>query len=433
MDKNEKIDCEEDFVMIQKKNHNCFCSQFNKYSKTFGLCLEWKRKCNFCKYKNNKKNLIESLSFKNYYQYKQLFSLDELLLSKNTIKKIYTNDGKNIDINVLNIFFNKYNDLGFNQNIIYNLKTPLNEMTRNILKISIFNLRINYYNKSLYKENIEYILNIIDEEIQKDVIVINILIDCCIKLQLYENLSDLIEYTKLITIYDIYELRYIPTKILQKIMPKIINIFEIMSLEGKRYYYHQYNQKIDLYIDIKYLKESLEKIDFNDLQIWNNDIRVVYYDFKNGKPKDGIDASGLTKDFYSEFHEYLKTQLIVNDNYYVIPKFPEKLNLWKLYGILLARSIINQNISPQINIHPIISYFLISEFDNYKLKDLFEKLDIFNIEYIHNLRKIMKMNNSSFSDFLQLMDENKCNKKDYVKSQLLDKYFSNNFLFYSRI
>lgn len=416
-----------DFLVPNHADHFCFCPQFQKYLKTFGGCMEWKKKCGFCKYTKNKKFIIESVPLHFYFQYKQFFTLDELLSSKKTIKKLFEKDGKNIPFADLILFFQHYQDLGFHQEILFLISTPIHSDTRILLKYLILNLRI--HQTTILPKIIHFILNLLDDECKKDQDMMNILCSFCLQLQFYDHVLDLIQNMDSFTIHNFYDLQYLPQSVLHQMIPKISNIFEILALERRKNEY--VSKTVPLYIDLHHMIESIHHVDPNDLQVWNNKISVIYYDFLSQKIKDGIDASGLTKDFYSHFHTFLKSQMVEKDGYLIIPRNCNHADrFWTCMGILFARSILNQNISPQFPMHPILIYFLSSFHEEFRWKHFFEILSPFEIEFLKNTQKIVKMSMQEYTEFLSLMDEEPISKKMYLQKIMKEHYFYPNTFYF---
>lgn len=432
----ELIDCDEDFVLTRISGPKaCLCCESNKRVQTFRLCLEWKERCNFCKFRRTPdklRALIESCKFTLYMHFRNIFTLDELLLSEKILKKMFLNDCQNIPLEDLAKIVCVYNRLGFSDAGLTNLSAPLNQDGKIVLKNMVMNLRLFSWrhNRSKLLTVVQKMCSLVSEEILEDDFPTTILIEYCLQVQLYDAVERLLRIAKPFHLYDSYYLTYgtVPHGVLDSLLPKLTNFFEIVSHERRSYYNHCYRQEFALRVDttrlLPSLVDTLTSDTLSNLTKWYYETYIVYFDSASGATRDGIDANGLTKDFYSKFYADVGNLLLPFDGYLSVPSTPVNEHKWLIIGILMARGIINHALSPHLKLHPYLCYQILAYRGDGTLKEIFEALRVYNIEFFINLQKVMKMNQSEFSSFLVSMEEPPTSKKNYVFN-VLEQTFTN--------
>ena len=198
-------------------------------------------------------------------------------------------------------------------------------------------------------------------------------------------------------------------------------------------------KSINLTIDNKDILGTLEKLNENEnFNLSENILSLRPIDIKYTTEEGyvGIDATGLSKDFFTNIGDKMKNHMKL-DEQYLIPN-NEELNpvKWQLLGGLIARSIFSLNVSPKLNLSPVLCYFLLK--GNYKIKvnDLLDTLLYFDIDFLDNIRKVQKMTQNEYIEFLELQgEENFINKDKYIFNAIRSKYvndatmnFMNGFL-----
>lgn len=207
-----------------------------------------------------------------------------------------------------------------------------------------------------------------------------------------------------------------------KMLGKLDSIIEYVSSVSISSYLMK-NRQFELVIEPSNLFDSC---DFSDTEKMNalfsnlsekSSTKVVY------KNKIGIDASGLTKDVYG----MITTELINNFeeiDSYMLPKRDSTLGSmqWKFLGIMFGRSIFRECISPCINLHPILCYFLQNDTTKLKMRHFFAELEPYYIDYLASMKIILDMNDDEYADFLDLQEEKTLAKTKYVGKYIYDKY-----------
>jgi hypothetical protein len=425
----EDVDCDEDFsINPTSVTKDCMCSMSSRMVKSQSLCLEWKKCCNFCKLRaRNLKQIIEMCDF-NYLQYISIFTLDELLVSKTVIQKLLLKD-ETIPIRELVYIHSKLPDTIINLACLKKVKNPLNQDSRNLLKLAIIHFkRLSYTQRCKNKLILEEIFEKLDEAILDDNMVVGSLLESCLELQLYPLARKVLPH---VTSFHMYTFSYLrdasfPFEFFLELLPKITNVFEVISYESRIYYNRSIGKEIDVKIDVSRLETSLQEIPTSDLVKWYNRTYIMYYDSVTGKNFDGIDATGLTKDFYTIISSEIRKHLVLDDSGFLLIPSEPRSEKWLMLGVLLARSIINHNLAPELNLHPLYSYYVMSYKDDFTLKSLIEFCKPFDTEFFENVQKVLRMQPAEYTSFLELMEESTTPKKVYVREQIEQRFMNDN-------
>jgi hypothetical protein len=165
-------------------------------------------------------------------------------------------------------------------------------------------------------------------------------------------------------------------------------------------------------------------VELNDINVYNDlcethDIFVIYLG------EIGYDASGLKKDFFSNCSIEFSKLLEECDGYLTIPNniviTPDQI---KYISLMLARSIFDENISPQIKLHPLLTYLLIYGGNNINFDKLHEYMSYFDIDFFNNIFKLLTLSDKDYEMFMDLQDDdiNVLNRKKYILKTISDKY-----------
>ena len=128
----------------------------------------------------------------------------------------------------------------------------------------------------------------------------------------------------------------------------------------------------------------------------------IIYDNENGQL--GIDAGGLTRDFYSQYFLQFKPHMAEKDDYMTFDrdlKGVNSLQRMRFAGVITAYSILVENISPNIRFHPILSYFIING-STIDIDDVLEFLVKYDIEYIKNIKKVGELTKEEYVIYLDM-------------------------------
>ena len=153
----------------------------------------------------------------------------------------------------------------------------------------------------------------------------------------------------------------------------------------------------------------------------------VIYENENGQL--GIDAGGLTRDFFSQYFLQLKGAMIPADDIYMTfgQELREANSLARIRfaGVLTAYSILQENISPNLRFHPIISYFIVNG-STIRIDDLLDFLAKYDIEYIRNVRKILDYSPEEFREYMDIQGEDDAaiTPKEYLNTLIHERYIT---------
>lgn len=159
----------------------------------------------------------------------------------------------------------------------------------------------------------------------------------------------------------------------------------------------------------------------------------IIYDNENGQI--GIDAGGLTRDFYSQYFLQLRGHMVEKDGYMTFAADLNGINSLqraRFAGVITAYAIFKENISPNIRFHPIISYFIVNG-STVEIRDILHFLEKYDIEYVRNMRKILDLDNDEYAAYLDMQGEDVIYpKKEYLKNLLYDRYITPSFIAFIR-
>ena len=157
--------------------------------------------------------------------------------------------------------------------------------------------------------------------------------------------------------------------------------------------------------------------------------RKPYFVYENENGKLGIDAGGLTRDFFSQYFLQLKDVMIPADDIYMTfgreLREVNSLARIRFAGVITAYSILKENISPNLRFHPIISYFIVNG-STIRIDDLLDVLEKYDIEYIRNVRKILDYSPQEFREYMDMMGEDaaEITPKEYLNNLIQERYIT---------
>jgi hypothetical protein len=215
----------------------------------------------------------------------------------------------------------------------------------------------------------------------------------------------------------------LPEDLFESLCMKLDNIIEYISFIS----YPESYSKIHLVIDPKNIAKSLN-LDkpSEELEIFLDDIssrKNIFVEYRTETGIVGYDAGGLTKDFYTLLASEITSECEEVDDF-VAPKRDSKFSdkVWFFYGIMIARSIFRENISPGINLHPVLCYMMINGVINMKMKHFFCEMEPFEIDYLSSMKKVLNMSTEGYIEFMELQCEDPIPKAKYIGAYIYNKY-----------
>jgi hypothetical protein len=160
-----------------------------------------------------------------------------------------------------------------------------------------------------------------------------------------------------------------------------------------------------------------------------------YIIYENANGQLGIDAGGLTRDFYTQYLLQLQCEMDKKDNYMTFGelKVANSLQRMRFAGVVTAYAIFIENISPNIRFHPILSYFIIHGSLLQNCNDILDFLEKYDIEYVKNMKKIQILTKEEYIAYLDMQGEEEfIPKKKYLQKLLQDRYICPSFIAFIR-
>lgn len=202
------------------------------------------------------------------------------------------------------------------------------------------------------------------------------------------------------------------------------------------------NYTFDLYVNPLHMINS---VICKNMNLTNTMMQFVMYHrkpyiiYENENGQIGIDAGGLTRDFYTQYFLQLKENILIkSDEEYmsfgVDISEANSLQRIRFAGILTAYSMFREGISPNIRFHPILSYFIVNG-STIHIEDLLEFLSQYDIEYIRNTRKILELSSDEYIQYMDMQGEDMTNllcPKEYLKTLIQERYITPPFIAFIR-
>jgi hypothetical protein len=454
---NNKIDTIKYVNIIKTSKLKCLCKNIKYCSINcnllYNIAMQCSKICNFCNFKS-KYDLYFLLKKLQYNQIKEIIGFNIIINNFKIVSDIVESYGITIPYDELNIFITKYSDILLQPNIVNNLfnniiKYNLKENNAKCLFISLLNTEsfiakyldivIKFLIVMINRENINEINKLnLDDSIYSHIIE-QIICNCDFKyFEIILNSCNIINIRQKYFKYINDNLSVQQQELLFNKMENIVNYISYIN----KYHTDPYNDiyciynELELFVNPCSLNTTLFTKDnailFENLTKKQN--TYVKYINNNGNVLDGDDLGGLTKDFYSLIEQEIKQYFVEIDGY-LIPKsnsLSEKI-IWYFYGIMSCRSILFENISPNINIHPLICWLIVKISNNNiniescllkNIKTVFTDIRLFDIEYLKNVEKIFLMEKTDYIYFIELQMDQFMLKKNYVNELLSNRYFN---------
>lgn len=430
---------------LQNTKHTCYCKYINAslFSNiVLSVSLEkCKKTCDFCQFHLNKK-LFEIISKIEYSKIKNIFGINDIKKNKDLVE-ILMDKCESIPPYDICIF------LQFSKPILSNktIKILLNRFKFvnydnktiwfNIFKLIIFNEIYFEKHNILF---VEFIVDVIKtnnlgkfkiEDISP-LINSDYLINFMLKNNNMSHIHIVINLCKSIFISHLYicKLNVFDYNSLKIIGKKMINVIDMISYMNKN---NGMIENINLIVEPLNALESIFNLNSEESIELLCDKCTTHIIYKDTMGSMGYDAGGLTKEFYSIVSNEIKKKMIEVDGY-LLPNptcDTQKINnikIMRLAGNLFCRSIFLENISPSLNIHPIICFLLINGGHKIDFNKLINYLEYFDIDFVNNLFKIKNMNNEEYILFLDLQGEEYIQKEKFILDTLIYKYINRNVI-----
>lgn len=398
--------------------------------------LKCKNVCNFCQFHNKKKLFDVSKSLK-YQKLKEIFGIDYFLGNKEIIQFVVDHNSV-IPFKDLEILLKSNSDIivnkilmetilksfvisGYNQDtdafrIIKLIVTNDKHFEKHTQILTNFVLRaIKDKNMTMFKE--PNLNNIICSDFIVDYILECNEVDIFIEIMsMCKAINISHKHIKKLTVYE-YD-------VIKNMIKKMVNGVEVVSYFNKDENFHI--GSVTLKVNpINFLDSILTLNDELTIKLLSTRYRT-HIKYMNEQGDLGYDAGGLTKEFYEILSSEIKKITKEVDGFLMFNDENISPNKLRLIGTFLCRSIYIENISPSINFHPIIGFFLMNGGNGLNLFKMIEYLQFFDIDYVRNLFKIHHMSDEEYNDFLYMQCEDPIEKTQYIITKLTEKYVNKN-------
>lgn len=226
----------------------------------------------------------------------------------------------------------------------------------------------------------------------------------------------------------LHYLERFPKDLKHKIIGKMENLPELISLRYKRSIRNDKpDDQWELCVFPANILESLVLLNGGTaslIEILMDKHRVyVVYEDEHGN-ETGVDEGGLTRDLYTTFAQQIRANFEDVDGY-LMPKRGKTLRKdeWVIIGMMLARSVFCENISPGLNLHPILVYLMLNGNEGVKPRDLLAALRPFSIDCLDYMSKILDMPAHEYEQFMDLQGEDAAlDPRQYSMNCIVEKY-----------
>jgi hypothetical protein len=438
--KNQKHNISQKIIAeINKLDKKCMCNmikQINSYCISeeilYAFLHKCKKSCNFCKITYMNKLQIEYADKLSIPYYLKLFNFDDLIQNTTVINILVHKSG--LSYQQLYKIIVENDKIIFPESIVTNIIYAFLES-----KFDIEKLPFRILSHMLKKENFIDVysslfcslvvelarhdkINIFDEKnitlfTSNDVVINYALKHCSI-----EQIEKLINQCNALSInysnfYDIYY-KFNSTSA-EKIVSKMINVFSYISYCSNK----MNNTTVNLVVKSSDIINSI--VDLNGLEVYE-DLCSQTKIFVNYLGEVGYDASGLKKDFFSNCALEFSNLLDECDGYLIIPiTFSMTKMQIKYISLMLARSMFVENISPQIRLHPLLTYLLISGGKCIEFSKFRKYMSHFKIDFFDNIFKLLNLTNSDYQNFTSLQDDlhiSSMTREKYILTTISKKY-----------
>jgi hypothetical protein len=223
----------------------------------------------------------------------------------------------------------------------------------------------------------------------------------------------------------------------------------MISVISNCLYMYSPNRYFDLHVDPKHMLNTAickgSNLSYTMSQFTHHPHQKPYIVYENENGRLGIDAGGLTRDFYTQYFLQLKEWMVVQDDIFM--GFPtalagggggcgvggvgvggvgvgaNSLARVRFAGVLTAYSMFREKISPNIRFHPLVSYFIVNG-STIHIEELLSFLaDTYEIEFAKNLRKVLGYSADEYAEYMDMQGEDPAIPvKEYLKGVIQDRY-----------
>ena len=218
----------------------------------------------------------------------------------------------------------------------------------------------------------------------------------------------------------------------------------MISVISNCLYMYSPNRYFDLHVDPKHMMNTAIckglNLSYTMAQFTHHPQQKPYIVYENENGRMGIDAGGLTRDFYTQYFLQLKEWMVVQDDIFM--GFPtalagggggggvgggasgaNSLARVRFAGVLTAYSMFRENISPNIRFHPLVSYFIVNG-STIQIEELLAFLaDTYEIEFAKNMRKVLGYSADEYAEYMDMQGEDPAIPvKEYLKGVIQDRY-----------
>lgn len=426
---------------INKINKSCMCNmikQFNSYTTIvpeevlFVFLYKCKTCCNFCqiKYVNRlQREYVKKLLFHNYLK---IFNFEDVLQDTMIVTELLKSNNMSYE-QMLQIV--KYdNKIIFSEDTVVKItsdfiKSDYNKHTQiyELLSIILSNEELVEKQSKIFSE---FVINLVKADKlelfdNKNIQLFannDIVINHAIKICSVEQINKIVDKCDVISIThaNFYNIYYnYESSFVKKIISKMTNVFSYISYCANKMNHHTVN----LVVESGNIIKSLPKL--NDQTIYE-DLCGQTNIFINYIGEVGYDASGLRKDFFSNCSLEFLNILEECDGYLTIPKNLKFSEIEiKFISLMLARSIFVENISLQIRLHPILTYFMINGGHSIQFDKFSKYISHFEIEFITNTFKLLNLSNDDYATFIELQGNDRIlsmTREQYIINKISRKY-----------
>lgn len=425
----------------------CLCNYIKISNLTnellFTIVQKCKQLCNFCRFKNYS-ILYKNINELKYHQLRQIFTPENITESKEILDDIISTKINEMTQADLLHFVSIVQDININPSTVKKLLKSINyegnwkkNMGFQIINELIVREKFIDKNNRLLTDFIMELMNknklhIFERNRLIPFFKSDYLLEHALITKNYDCAKDIINNSELIHVgskhYD--TVLWIYHDNFSQLCTKLTNLTELIAYQYKNYLA---DGAFDLIVNPSKMLETIGKIDTK--KSYTNIVADLlsrkrpYIIYQSEAGSVGIDAGGLTRDFYTQFFIEVKEFFEEVDNHYIPRKDVLNDEQWRLIGYICGRSVLCEDISPSINLHPIICYFMLSDGYNVSYHDITVALKYFSLEYIENLMKLELFTEDEYKDFMELQNEKEVIPvKKYIMQIITQKYVNKNVI-----
>lgn len=424
---------------INKIEYNCMCNMLNRFNNCdlpeeicFAFLYKCKTVCNFCQIKYKNKLEMQYIKKLNSHNYLKIF--DYQSINKNTKVLNILINSNNLSLEQIYKILLTNNDVLCEEKTVERIIDAFIESSYDTTKIYydilLLMLKNEQYLKNFSQLFSKLIINLTKNSKIKifdldnvglftnNDVVLNYAIKQCSKKQL----EAIVDKCSAISIshtnfYDIYH--KFDNEFMKKIISKMTNIFSYISYCSSK----MNKYKVDVIVESTNIIKSLNLLNDEstyDLLCQPSEIFINYIG------EVGYDANGLTKDFFTACSMEFKSLLEECDGYLTIPTTLDLNDMeLKFISLMIARSIFVENISPEMKLHPILSYLMVTGGYSINFNHFYNFISHFDIEFINNTFKLLNMSSDTYLTFIDMQGNDKIKnltREQYIIKQITKKY-----------